>query len=303
VRDLSYELRRGETYGLAGESGCGKTTSAKALTGLLTSASVSGDLAFSSCERYDLSDQGPRSRSLGPLRGRRIAITFQEPTTALDPLRRIGVQVAEVVRTRCGVGRRVAASAACELLERVGMDHPDAALRAYPHEMSGGMRQRAVLAMALACEPDVLVADEPTTALDGLLQARVLETLRRIGLESAGALELIAHDLAVLESFADRIAIMHAGRIVEEAPAGELIARPLHPYTKDLLAAAPSFERRAVRPTTGAAATAFVAPGVGCSYGPRCARRADRCGVAEPDVVEPTPGHRVACWRAGEAVA
>jgi oligopeptide/dipeptide ABC transporter ATP-binding protein len=169
--------------------------------------------------------------------------------------------------------------------------------------MSGGMRQRAVLAMALACEPDVLVADEPTTALDGLLQARVLETLRRIGLESAGALELIAHDLAVLESFADRIAIMHAGRIVEEAPAGELIARPLHPYTKDLLAAAPSFERRAVRPTTGAAPTACVAPGVGCSYGPRCARRADRCGVAEPDVVEPTPGHRVACWRAGEAVA
>jgi peptide/nickel transport system ATP-binding protein len=148
----------------------------------------------------------------------------------------------------------------------------------------------------------VLIADEPTTALDGLLQARVLQTLRSVGFEKAGALELITHDLAVLASFADRIAIMYAGRVVEEAPTGELITRPLHPYTRTLLSAAPALERRAVRPLATAPATIRSAAGIGCSYAPRCACRTDRC-VAEPDVVERAPGHRVACWRAGEEVA
>jgi oligopeptide/dipeptide ABC transporter ATP-binding protein len=232
---------------------------------------------------------------------------FQEPTAALDPLRRVGGQVAEVIRLRRRMSRRAARGEAVEVLRRVGLEDPESASRAYPHELSGGMRQRASLALALACDPDVLIADEPTTALDSLLQLRVLETLREIGLGRARSLELITHDLAVLRSFADRIAVMYAGRIVEEAGARDLVEHPFHPYTRELLAAMPTLGESTPRAPSRTAKKELEL-GSGCRYAPRCPRRADACDAAEPELAavpdERRAGmpaeHRAACWRAEE---
>ncbi len=300
MRGIGYFIRRGEVLGLAGESGCGKTTSSRALLGLLPTASVAGSLAFPPGDRVDLADQRPRSPALGPLRGRRIALASQEPTAALDPLRRIGVQVQEVVEARRRLSPRASASAAVDLLRRVGLEAAEVAARAYPHELSGGMRQRAALALTLACRPDVLVADEPTTALDSVLQMRVLEALLDAGLAEAGALELITHDLAVLRSFADRIAVMYAGRIVETAATQELIEHPAHPYVRQLVAATPTLAGPARRLADRRRADGEPWGGSGCAFAPRCPRVAPTCGQ-DPPVVEVGVDHWMECWRAEES--
>jgi oligopeptide/dipeptide ABC transporter ATP-binding protein len=297
VRDVSYALEQGKAFGLAGASGCGKTTSARALLGLLPGAFVSGELGFSTGERYDLSDQRLSGSTLAPLRGRRIALTFQEPTAALDPLRRVGAQVAEVAALRGRASHRNAQRRAIEIMRRVGLEDAEATARAYPHELSGGMRQRAALALAFACDPEVLIADEPTTALDSLLQARVLGLLREVGLEGAKSLELITHDLSVLRAYADRIAVMFAGRIVEQAPAHELVEQPLHPHTRALLASAKRLLQPTNSPAKVPALSALLAPSPGCSFSMRCAHRTDICAAEEPKIREARPDHFVACWQ------
>ena len=295
VNDVSYVLEAGRSLALVGESGSGKSASVLALLGLLPpGGSVAGGSArFERLELLSL----PASE-LRQLRGRRIGIVFQDPSTSLNPVLTIGCQLGEGMRQHLGLGAGAARERAITLLTRVGIPAPEARLGDYPHQFSGGQRQRVVIAMALACQPSLLIADEPTTALDVTVQAQIVELLRSLRESQAMALLWITHDLGLAATLADSVAVMYAGYVVERAPARDLFAAPRHPYTAGLLEALPG----RARGRGGLAAIPGAPPDLrqdfrACPFAPRCPYVVDRCRQENPPLLSVAPGRESACWR------
>jgi oligopeptide/dipeptide ABC transporter ATP-binding protein len=307
VNNASFTLEKGESLGLVGESGSGKSMLALALMGLLPQgarlrgeawmAGVRGGSSNGSDLRVNLPTLSEDERMA--VRGRDIAMIFQEPMTALNPVMRVGAQIAEAVRAQEGnlsreeVGRRTIAA-----LERSAVPEPQLRARQYPHQLSGGLRQRAMIAMALAGgeggAPRLLIADEPTTALDVTVQKQILDLLAELRRDLGLALLFITHDLGVVARVADRIAVIYAGRVVEEGPAREVLERPRHPYTAGLLRASPQLVRRKLEPIAGAVPALNALP-PGCAFEPRCPVRVAECAAAVPDLRDAGPGHRARC--------
>jgi peptide/nickel transport system ATP-binding protein len=296
VDGVDLDVHPGQCVGIVGESGSGKSTLGRAMTRLLPNveiAELSGSVSFCG---DDLLAMAPETmRALRRHRG--LSMVFQDPLSYLNPTLRIDRQLAEALRHL--PDRRAIQQKSAELLQQVGLDDSARILRLYPHELSGGMRQRVLIAMALAPDPQILVADEPTTALDATIQAQILELLAEIRQETHMAMVLISHDLGVVAENTDRVCVMYAGRIVEDAPIDTVFEAPAHPYTRGLLAALPELEgpRRALMPIAGVVPEPANLP-PGCSFAPRCDRRIEACEVAPPAATELAPQHRVACIRA-----
>jgi oligopeptide/dipeptide ABC transporter ATP-binding protein len=294
VDGVSYRVHPGQTLAIVGESGSGKTVSCRAIMGLLPSAAmVTGSAAFAGTQLIGLADHQLRAH-----RGANIAMVFQDPTRSLNPTMRIGGQIAEAVRAHQSVGKVQAQERAVELLRLVRIPLPERRCAEYPHQLSGGMRQRVMIAIALACRPKLLIADEATTALDVTTQAQIMELLLELQAELGMALMLISHDLGLAASYADTVIVMYAGRIVEQAPASRLFSGVRMPYTQALLEAIPRLDRPAHSPlpvTAGRPPDLSALP-AGCSFAPRCRHAADDCRAAEPPLAEHEPGHRWACW-------
>jgi oligopeptide/dipeptide ABC transporter ATP-binding protein len=294
VDGVSYRVYPGQTLAIVGESGSGKTVSCRALMGLLPpSAVIAGSAAFAGRQLIGLTDEQLRRH-----RGADVAMVFQDPTRSLNPTMRVGGQIAEAVRAHRRVSRPQAREDAVDLLRLVRIPLPERRFDEYPHQLSGGMRQRVMIAIALACRPRLLIADEATTALDVTTQAQIMELLLELQAELGMALMLISHDLGLAASYADEVLVMYAGRIVEQAPAAQLFSRVRMPYTQALLEAIPRLERpaHAPLPVIGGRPPDLSALPAGCSFAPRCRHAADDCRAAEPPLAEHEPGHRFACW-------
>jgi oligopeptide transport system ATP-binding protein len=300
VDGVSFTLECGETLGVVGESGSGKSVTALSIMRLIPEPPgkvVGGDIRFKGESVLEMSEREQRK-----MRGNRIAMIFQDPMTSLNPVYRIGKQIAEPLRLHKGSTRKEAWAAAVELLAQVGIPQAKDRARDYPHEFSGGMRQRAMIAMALACGPDILIADEPTTALDVTIQAQILELMEEIQARTESAIIMITHDLGVVADMADRVLVMYAGRAVEYGPADEVFYRPLHPYTWGLLESLPRHDvndKGKLCPIKGQPASLINLPG-GCSFHPRCAYAQDICRSQEPYLTEIAPGHSSACHFSGD---
>ncbi|HSR71482.1 MAG TPA: ABC transporter ATP-binding protein [Kiloniellales bacterium] len=295
VEDLSFTLGQGETVGLVGESGCGKSVTAMSIMRLIPSPPSrveSGRILFEGRDLLTLDDKAMRA-----VRGNRIGMIFQEPMTSLNPTFSIGFQVAEVFRLHRRMSRAQARRAALEILGMVGIGAPERRLHQFPHELSGGLRQRAMIAMALACRPGLLIADEPTTALDVTVQAQILDLLRSLQAGMGMTVLLITHDLGIVSEICERVMVMYAGRIVEQAGVAQLFRRPRHPYTRGLLSSSPRLgERRATLPTIPGMVPGPGQRGHGCYFADRCPRVRERCRGEAPRLAEIEPRHLVACW-------
>jgi peptide/nickel transport system ATP-binding protein len=294
VDAVSFDVAERELVALVGESGCGKSVTAMALTGLLPgNAMVTGRIGFAGQELRSRSE-----RALREIRGRDIAYVFQEPMTSLNPVFTVGRQVGEVLRRHQRMRGAALRRRCVELLELVGIPLPERRLREYPHQLSGGMRQRVMIAMALACAPKLLVADEPTTALDVTVQAGILDVLRTLNAEIGTAVLLITHDLGVVADLADRVVVMYAGRVIEEADVDDLFARPGHPYTRGLLDAVPNPARHAeggLREIPGRVPVLADSPDA-CTFAERCPRADGTCRSHRPELAPGPAGHPVRCW-------
>jgi peptide/nickel transport system ATP-binding protein len=296
VDTVDLTVANGATLGLVGESGCGKSVTSLAIMGLLSkqSAEVSGSINFEGIDLLKSSDETLRS-----LRGNRLAMIFQEPMTSLNPSLTIGDQITETILRHRGGLRRAARERAIELLRRVHIPSPERRIDEYPHKLSGGMRQRVMIAMALACDPRLLIADEPTTALDVTLQAQILELMRELKSASGAAIILITHDLGVVAEVCDEVAVMYAGEIVERAEVDELFASPQHPYTVGLLGSIPRLDRRASHLATIDGMVPNMAnPPTGCRFAARCPFVSETCLKAPPPLRELAPGHASRCLKA-----
>jgi peptide/nickel transport system ATP-binding protein len=294
VRGIDYDLRPGEVLGIVGESGSGKSASATAVTGLLPQhATVEGSIRLEGTELVGLGDA-----AMARIRGKRIAMVFQDPLSALTPVYTVGDQLAEAVRVHNDVSKEAATARAVELLKLVGIPYADERVKAFPHEFSGGMRQRVMIAMAIANDPDVIIADEPTTALDVTIQAQVLEVLRTAREVTGAAIVMITHDLSVIAGFADRVAVMYAGRIVETGTVDEVFYSPRMPYTMGLLGAIPRADDPGGRPLVPIEGNppSLVSLPAGCPFAPRCPLVFETCHEVEPALIAVgSPGHRSAC--------
>ncbi|MQW44729.1 ATP-binding cassette domain-containing protein [Sinorhizobium meliloti] len=295
LRGVDLAVTRGEALGIVGESGSGKSVTWLAALGLLSKdASISGNVRLDGMELVHADDA-----HLDQVRGRRIAMISQDPASALNPVLRVGKQVGEVLSRHRGLSGRAIRNEARRLFELVGLPDADRRLDAYPHELSGGQNQRVMIAAALAGEPDLLIADEPTTALDATIQAQILDLLATIRQETGMSLVLISHDLGLVSETCDRIAVMYSGRIIETARTKAIFGNPLHPYTRGLLGAVPSFEGEVGRliPIEGQVPEPANMP-PGCSFAPRCPLRRGICEVAEPALKVTEGGHSYACLAA-----
>ncbi|MHB2167680.1 ABC transporter ATP-binding protein [Alsobacter sp. R-9] len=292
AEDVSLSIRAGEMVGLVGESGCGKSVTALSIMRLLPPpvGITAGRILFDGTDVPGLADEAIRR-----LRGDRMAMIFQEPMTSLNPVFTVGDQIAEVLEIHRGLGHAQALDRAAELLALVNLPAPREQLARYPHQMSGGQRQRVMIAMALACEPRLLIADEPTTALDVTVQAQILALIDRLRRDMGMACLLITHDLGVVSEVCDRAAVMYAGRIVEEAPVAELFAAPRHRYTRALLDTMPAMNPPgALLPSIRGMVPPPGSRGHGCAFAPRCAAPVDRCRAERPPLAGGS--HRAACW-------
>ncbi len=303
VDGVSYSVKAGETLGVVGESGCGKSVTALSVLRLITAPPgriVGGAIRF---EGRDLLRQS--EQEMEKIRGNNISMIFQEPMTSLNPLFKVGDQISEAIALHKGLSKRQAHDHAVDMLRRVSIPEPEQRANAYPHQLSGGMRQRVMIAMALSCDPKVLIADEPTTALDVTIQAQILDLMREIRESFGTAIVLITHDMGVVAENADRVVVMYAGRKVEEADVDDLFDHPGHPYTKGLLAAIPNLDdatragpvRARLNEIKGMVPSLARLP-AGCSFAPRCGFASDHCREAFPPWEELRPRHWVACWHA-----
>ncbi len=308
VDDVHLNIARGQTVGLVGESGCGKSTLAYALLRLVPPPGriVEGEVLWKGTDLLRLPDKEIRR-----VRGKEIALIFQEPSAALNPVLTVGDQVAEPLRIHQGMSRRDALAKTVELFRAVHIPDAETRVDDYAHQMSGGMKQRVLIAMAIACAPDLLIADEPTTALDVTIQAQILDLLDQLKEQFRFAILLVSHDLGVVAQNADRVAVMYAGRIVEEAPVDSLFKDPRHPYTSGLLRSLPRRGRTLTRGTRGTRERLEAIPGTvpdlaelppGCAFAPRCPLEFDLCGSAVPPLTEIASGHLAACYKHEEVI-
>lgn len=286
---IGFDVPKGQTVALVGESGCGKSVTAQAVLRLLLEPPArieSGQIFFEGRDLLALTD-----REMQPIRGGRIGMVFQEPMTSLNPVYTVGAQIVEAIRLHLRMSRSAAQKKAIELLRKVGFAEPELRAKSFPHELSGGMRQRAMIAIAIACEPALLIADEPTTAVDMITQAQILDVLTRLKNELSMSLLLIAHDLSLVAELADRIVVLYAGTVAEEGPAKAVFTEPLHPYTRALLAAQPSLRDAFYREQTGRSKHLPIIPGAlpdlravppGCRFQERCEHAFERCGDEAP---------------------
>ena len=291
VDGISYNVHEGEVLGIVGESGCGKSVSAMSVMKLIPNPPgriVDGSVTF---EGEDLVVMGePRMREI---RGNRIAMVFQEPMTSLNPVLTIGRQLTETLELHQGLSGQAALDRAAELLDRVGIPEPDQRLKDYPHQFSGGMRQRVMIAIALSCDPKLIIADEPTTALDVTIQAQILELMQDLAKEFGTALIIITHNLGVVARYADRVIVMYAGKIIEEGSAEEIFHNPMHAYTRGLLASVPRLDatEHTKLQTIEGLPPDLVAPPPGCGFQPRCTTTPCKCSEGPPPIIEATKGH------------
>ena len=304
VDGVSYSVKSGETLGVVGESGCGKSVTALSVLRLVANPPgriVGGAIRFEGTNLQDLTEG-----EMEAIRGNDISMIFQEPMTSLNPLLTIGRQIGEAMVLHRGLSWREALDEAAEMLRRVHIPEPERRVHAYPHQLSGGMRQRAMIAMALSCNPKLLIADEPTTALDVTIQAQILDLMRELQQTTGTAIVLITHDMGVVAENADRVVVMYAGHKVEEASADDLFDSPLHPYTKGLLGSVPNLEVAAHLKTRRARLNEIkgIVPSLanlpqGCAFAPRCRFATEECRAISPPLEQHRPGHWVACWHAG----
>jgi oligopeptide/dipeptide ABC transporter ATP-binding protein len=307
VDGVSYTVQTGRTLGVVGESGCGKSVTALSILRLVANPPgriVGGAIRFDGNNLLDLTE--PRMEAI---RGNDISMIFQEPMTSLNPLLTVGRQISEAIALHQGLSRRDAMAHAVDMLRRVHIPEPESRAHAYPHQLSGGMRQRVMIAMALSCNPKVLIADEPTTALDVTIQAQILDLMRELQDKFGTAIILITHDMGVVAENADRVVVMYAGRKVEEASTDDLFDHPGHPYTIGLLGSIPQLDaaarantrRTRLNEIKGMVPSLAHMP-AGCSFAPRCGLATDECRAAYPPLSEHRPGHFIACWRAEQVL-
>ncbi len=302
VDGVDFYLDRNETLGIVGESGCGKSVMSLSIIRLVPTPPgriEQGEIRFENKDLLKLSDEEMRK-----IRGNRISMIFQEPMTSLNPVYTIGYQISESLMLHKGMTKEEALKESARLLELVGIPNPEGSLKSYPFQLSGGLRQRAMIAMALACEPSILIADEPTTALDVTIQAQILRLMKKLKEKTNSSIIFITHDLAVIASFADRVMVMYAGVVVESAPVREIFKNPLHPYTVGLLESVPKLGSTKYNPD-GSKNLLNIIPGSlpdpkhfpkGCRFAPRCKRAMEKCFDSEPELVEIDKKHTVRCF-------
>ena len=300
LNGISFDIYRGETLGIVGESGCGKSMTAFSIMRLLQTppARLKGEILFKDQNLLTLS-----KRNMQKIRGKNISMIFQEPMTSLNPLFTLGDQLMEPIRLHQKLGRKQAWDKAVEMLQMVRVSLPEQRMKEYPHQLSGGMRQRVMIAMALACRPELLIADEPTTALDVTIQAQVLDLMRQLQRELGTAIAFITHDLGVIKEMCDRVIVLYCGEVMEQAAVKTLFADPRHPYTKGLLSTLPKFGCPGKLNTIPGSVPPAGSFPTGCVFSPRCKYATDRCRAEKPELRDAGGGHLVRCFRTGKEEA